>query len=158
MAVTVTTVLSCFRGHLVRRDANRWVWSDGTQERRLHEIATGLWNIPQRPYAGARSCVELPYLHAQAYDPLAWVVAACRDGRYDLEVSSFFPGHFRQAMAAGAQAAGTCKVSSGAGVTVALVPVDDWKSWRGLCPCVPLWNSADESALFARARALGWDG
>jgi hypothetical protein len=160
MALLVPTVLSCFRGHLVRRDVNRWLWSDGTHERRVHEIATGLWNVPQRPYAAASAsaCVELPYAHAQAYDPLAWVVTACRDGRYEIDVSSFFPGQFRQAMGAAANGAGgaACNVSSGEGVTVALVPVEEWKSWRALCACVPLWNTADEAALFARARELGW--
>ncbi|MBA3847287.1 MAG: hypothetical protein H0X45_11680 [Planctomycetes bacterium] len=161
MPLLVPTQSTCFRGTLARISVNHWAWRDGTVERRLHEIASGLWNIPLRPYgtSATRSCVEVPYVHAQIYDPLAWVVEGCRDGTYEIDVSSFFPGQFRhaeRAMAAGGD--GQAKVSSREGVTVALIPNDDWKSWRALCPCVPMWNSADEAALIAHARALGWTG
>ncbi len=161
MPLLVPTQLTCFHGALARVSVNHWCWRDGGSERRLHEIATGLWNIPLRPYGTSttRSCVEVPYVQAQIYDPLAWIVAGCRDGSYEIEVSSFFPGQYRHAERAMAHGGdGHAQVSSGEGVTVALIPIDEWKSWRALCPCVPMWNTADESALIAHARTLGWAG
>ncbi len=150
--------LSCFAGRL-RRDRDGWRWSDGGREERIQDAATARLDLRcrERRAPMAQSLVEVPWSLAEAFDALAWVVRGFNACTYEVDISSgSYPAISAKKVTSTAQCPADRRVTPALGMTVALVPADEWRNWCAACPVTPWWSVIDEEDLRSRAAGLGW--
>ena len=138
-------------GRLVWWGRNRWAWSDGSPAPKVRDI-TPSWhyNFRVRGNRGPGATVEVPVKTAQAEPELAWVLR----GDYPRDLSGDH-GSTRTIHADGRE---TRTSDSGKAIPeVILVPADEWDAWDASTSIGAKWDKADEPAILAKARSLGWE-
>jgi hypothetical protein len=163
--------ISVFGGTLVRVAPDQWVWSDGTPEPRVRDLSPSAhYNFRCRQrYEGSTCTTYVEVLLSVAHrerDVLGWVLAGVEQGRYEQGWS----GDHMGPLMITEEGLARMRVEPGedpllghepilhrrAIPRVALVPVAEWDAWAAEHPYGATWLAADEPAIFARARALGW--
>jgi hypothetical protein len=138
-------------GRLVWWGRNKWAWSDGTPAPEVRDI-TPSWhyNFRVRGDRGPGAVVEVPVKTAQAEPELGWVLR----GDYPRDLSGDH-GSTRTIHMDGRE---TRTSDSGKAIPeVILVPADEWDEWDASTSIGAKWDKADEAAIFAKARSLGWE-
>jgi hypothetical protein len=129
-AAPSTTALG---GTLVRHGRDDWRWRDGASEPRARDLSPSAhYNLRCRAYAD-RQYVEVP--RGLAQEEITWAHEGWAAGLYRTGDSGDRPGQ-----------------------AVILVPVEAWDSWSADHPVGCTWDLADQEAILARARTLGWEG
>ena len=139
-------------GRLVWWGRNKWAWSDGTPAPEVRDI-TPSWhyNFRVRGSRGPGAVVEVPVRTAQAEPELAWVLR----GDYPRDLSGDHGSTRAINLATGREHRTS---DSGKAIPeVYLVPADEWDAWDASTSIGAKWDKADEPAIFAKARALGWE-
>ncbi len=150
--------LSCFDGRLRHVDGD-WRWRDGEPEPRVQNAETARLDLRCRERRAplAQSLVEVPWSLAEAYDALRWVVRGFIARTYEVDISSgSYPAIRARTVTSIAQCPANRRVTPALGMTVALVPADQWRAWCGACPLTPWWSVIDEEDLRLHAGGLGW--
>lgn len=146
-------------GRLVWWGRNKWAWSDGTPAPEVRDV-TPSWhyNFRVRGSRGPGAVVEVPAQTAQAEPELAWVLR----GDYPRDLSGDHAGerviHADGRMTRAYSDPRTGETTGARAIPeVYLVPADEWDAWDASTSIGAKWDKADEAAIFARARALGWE-
>ncbi len=148
---------TCFGKNLIRA-GDRWRWTDGTIEERVHDVPSWRADLTNRVGGRSTRIVEIPSRLAEFYDPLGCIRRAAMRGDYDIDFSSgSYPslpgpdGPSAQCPPAELRLAGSI-----IGIMVILVPLAHWVKWCQGCPILPVWSADDESALEQEACDHGW--
>lgn len=130
---------------LIRWAANTWAWSDNTPAPEVKDMKPS-WYYNFRVQS---SFVEVPSKVAKTEPELAWVLT----GEYETGLSGDHYGS-RILHADGRE---TRESQTGKAIpAVYLVPVADWDEWDATTSIGCRWEKADEAAIFAKAKSLGW--
>lgn len=131
-------------GTLIRWAANTWAWSDNTPAPQVSDMKPS-WYYNFRVQSG---CVEVLAKVAKTEPELAWVLSA----NYPTELSADHYGS--RILRAGRE---TRESQSGKAIPlVYLVPLADWDEWDAATSIGARWEKADEAAILAKAKSLGW--
>lgn len=133
-------------GKLIRWAGDTWAWSDSTPAPQVRDMKPS-WYYNFRVGSG---CVEVPAKLTKTEAELAWVAA----GGYPVGLSGDH-GSTRTLHADGRE---TRTSDSGKAIPqVYLVPVADWDEWDAEACIGARWERADEAAILAKAKSLGWE-
>lgn len=147
----------------LQRQADGWVWRDGTPEPRVGDLSPDQWNFRCRTYGAGQTYVEVLRGVAQESDALAWVIEGARAGKYGGGVSGDHTGPMTSAGERMHIPPGTDPLLGHEPMTapgpipaVILVPIDEWDAWVRAHPAGAAWDVEHETAILERAHALGW--
>ena len=137
-------------GRLVWWGCNKWAWSDGKPAPQVRDITPSwFYNFRCRGLRPAQE-IEVPVKLAESEPELAWVLA----GAYPRDLS----GDHGSTLTIHMDGRRTRTSDSGKALPeVILVPAAEWDQWDATFIIGPKWDKADEDAVFAHARALGWE-
>lgn len=147
MSVAPRTAL----GGTLERRPDGWRWRDGTPEPRVSDLPVAAVHNYRVSRRGDAAYVEVPVGRAREEDDLAFVRVGAAEGLY------------RRGPDVDAGLARLARAGSDDhhvhGRDAYYVPVEDWdRHWREHGPLGASWERADEPAILARARELGWTG
>lgn len=138
-------------GTLTRWAKDTWAWCDHTPAPEVKDMTIS-W------YYNFRICirpdgqwVEVPVDQAKADPDLTW----CVDAGYSTSQSGDDMGERRLSLDSGRVTRLSTREGGKAIREVYLVDVADWDARP---PCGARWEKADEPAILAKARELGWQG
>lgn len=130
---------------LIRWAGNTWAWSDNSPAPEVKDVKPS-WYYNFRVQGGY---VEVPAKSAKTEVELAWVLS----GEYQTGLSGDHYGS-RVRHQDGRE---TRQSETGKAIpAVYLVPVADWDQWDAETSIGARWEKADEAAIFAKAKSLGW--
>ena len=152
-------------GTLERLPSGEWQWRDGTPEPRARDLDRNAhYNFRCRA-TGSGKYIEVPKGLVLEETDLGWIkgcdyeIGADGDRTGPLEMTD--EGMVRGGIRPGEDPIGG-KGEPVLGVpipSVVLVPLGDWREWiQNASPLGVEWDAADQEAILARARELGWEG